>query len=294
MTKRERVDVYKLVADQMLDALDKGTVPWQKPWNTRGIDGAPKNLVSKKPYRGINLWLLAMMPYGCNLWASYKQVTERGGTFKEGELDKPTIVTLWKPIEVNDRENPGEKKKILFLRYYRVWNLEQTEGLERFIDAPAEEEDESFDPIAEAEGLWEGFTDRPKVSYGSDKAAYFPLDDKIVMPAPETFVSPAEFYSTLFHEGVHSTLHESRLNRTLYKDSYAKEELTAEMGAAYLVHIAGIEDEACFDNSAAYIATWQKRISDDPKIVVQAAARAQKAVDHMMKTFDKVEEEVAA
>jgi antirestriction protein ArdC len=295
MTKRERTDVYQIVTDAMLKSLDNGVVPWNKPWKTRGIEGLPANLVSKRPYRGINLWLLGAMPYACNLWASYKQITERGGTFKEGEEKNSTIVTFWKMVPVKDRET-GEQKTIPFLRYYRVYNLEQTEGLDKYIDAPGEPEAEDFDPIKEAEAIWQAYDGQPVVSHGSDKAAYFPGQDKILMPYKKAFKSRAEYYSTLFHEGVHSTGHKDRLNRIDALD-YAREELVAEMGAAFLCHFAGIEDEACFNNSAAYIETWASRISEDPKLIVNAAARAQKATDLILGEAVKqheVKEEKAA
>lgn len=289
-------DVYEIVTDQVIELLEKGTVPWQKPWHG-GKMMLPKNLVSKKGYRGINVFLLsvtaASMGYQSPYWLSYKQAQTCGGNVKQGE--KSTLVVFWKLLDV-EKEEVGETKKdmIPLLRYYRVFNLEQCEGIDPKklpADAmPAEDEDLlDFDPIEECEKVVWSFANSPEIIHDNERRAYYrPMADIVHMPNKELFTSVEEYYSTLFHELTHSTGHEKRLGR---KDNfavaafgsvdYSKEELVAEMGAAFLCGITGIVNRT-IDNSAAYVQGWLKQLKNDKKLVVQAAAQAQRAVDHML------------
>jgi antirestriction protein ArdC len=202
---------------------------------------------------------------------------------KDGEFEQHHLAVFWK---IYKKEVDGEEKEIRLLRYYRVFNVEQCEGIEYPKPEPRAVD---FNPIAEAQAIIDGMPNRPKLTFVGSQAYYRPVTDTVNMPAPESFSSPEEYYSTLFHEHVHSTGHASRLNRfkeeanetvAFGSNKYGKEELTAEMGAAFLCAIAGIVNQT-IENSAAYIEGWRKKIKEDRKLVVFAAARAQKAADYI-------------
>jgi len=195
---------------------------------------------------------------------------------------KATPVIFWKFLDKEDSES-GKTESIPLLRYYRVFNVDQCEGIE----APRDENAETinFKPVEEAEEIVRGYKGSPEVRHNEARAYYLPASDMINMPKPETFSSEEEYYSTLFHEMTHSTGHETRLNRKTLTDlcpfgstNYSKEELIAEMGAAFLCDHAGIENRT-IDNSAAYIRGWVRKFKDKPKLVVNATAQAQEAAD---------------
>lgn len=269
-----KVDVYQVVTDMVLEALDAGVVPWKKPGNR------PRNLASGKVYRGVNVWILAIAGYASPYWVTFKQAKDRGGSVRKGE--KGTKVVLWRWLEAKEEEpETGRKKRFPILRYYTVFNVEQCDGL----DVPASERKVGeFDPLAEAEGILEGF-DGPEVVYGGSAAYYAPALDRVALPERSTFRSVEGFYATAFHELGHSTGHADRLNRPevsgpVYfgSEDYSREELVAEMTSAFLCAHAGIV-ETTIENSAAYIEYWRSKISADPKLVVNVAAAAQKAAD---------------
>jgi antirestriction protein ArdC len=278
-----RNDVYQIVTDRVISLLEAGTVPWRKAW--AGGDEFPKNLASGKAYRGVNVWLLSCAGYGSPYWLSYKQAQARGGSVRKGE--KSSIAVFWKRLETTDKAT-GEAKTIPMLRYYRVFNVEQCDGVEY---PKPEAREVTFNPIAAAESIVESMPARPEITHNEQRAYYQRSSDKVNMPKRDTFNAETEYYSTLFHELIHATGHESRLGRlqndksNFGSSSYAKEELLAEMGASYLNATAGIV-ESTIENSAAYIASWLKRLHDDRKLVVTAAAAAQRASDFILgKTY---------
>ena len=298
---KKKFDIFEAVTAKIIEMLEGGEIPWRKPWDA-AADG-PTNLMSKKAYRGINVWLLGWQPYGSKWWVTYKQAKKLGGHVRKGE--KSTMIVFWKWLEWTREDDEGETETYRYpmLRYYRVFNTEQCEGLEDKIPVEAAVE---FDPIEAAEAIVESMPKKPNIKTGGDRAFYRAIADLVGMPRRETFVSPAEYYSTLFHELGHSTGHESRLKRfdstenlgnIFGSESYSNEELVAEMTAAFLRAEAGITDEAAETNSAAYIQGWLKRLKDDKKLVVYAAAKAQKATDWIMGRkygAEAVTEEVAA
>ena len=186
-----------------------------------------------------------------------------------------------------ERENSetGETEKFPILRTYRVFNLEQCELPQEKIPEAAMVPENAFEPIQVCEELVAGMPDPPTLRHGSGGALYRPATDTVEMPRRERFNGPAGYYSTLFHELAHSTGHPTRLNRPGITDvkpfgtpDYSREELIAEMGAAFLCGHCGIEN-AIIENSAAYIAGWLRQLRNDKRLVVQAAAAAQKAAD---------------
>jgi antirestriction protein ArdC len=271
--------IYTMITEKIQEELEKGNVPWRKPW--AGLEGMPKNMVSKKEYRGINIFLLACQTYVSPYWLTLKQANDLGGKVKKGEKSTPVIFWNWVK-KVN--EETGKVDKIPFLRYYRVFNLEQCEGIES-PDLPIV--NNPFSPLEQCETVAKNMPKKPEIVHERQIACYNPVSDKVNMPRPETFDGNSEYYSTLFHELTHSTGHKDRFNRPEMGTSffgshdYSKEELTAEMGAAFLCGFCGIETST-IENSAAYIRGWLTKLRSDAKMVIQAAAKAQKAVDYIL------------
>lgn len=287
MTKN---DVYSEVTDRIIAALEAGVVPWRRPWD-KGASAGPISLRGGKPYRGINVFMLELEAMTCGYadprWGTYKAITEAGGQVRKGE--KGTRVILWKPVKKEKTEAEAGSGYLL-LRSYTVFNVEQADGIEPLSVTEAD----YVDPDEKADAIIEGYAAPvgPAVIVRGNQAAYSPERDMVYMPAREAFHGTGEYYTTILHELAHSTGHEKRLGRiepALFgSDPYAKEELVAEMTAAMLSRLAGIETTQ--ENSAAYIGHWLGRLKDDRKLVVQAAAQAQKAADLILgETHDKTE-----
>ncbi|QOV92100.1 ArdC family protein [Humisphaera borealis] len=277
-------DIYATITQQVTDMLEKGVAPWRSPILGRTSAGHPKNLDSGKPYRGVNVFLLAFTAYAkgyeSSYWVTFNQAKDRGGSVKKGE--KASMVVFWKQYETEDKQT-GKETKIPVLRYYNVFNAAQCEGLE-VPDAPKFEPID-FKPVEVAEAIAKGYQGAPALEHGGSKAFYRPSDDKVRMPEPTRFASGEEYYSTLFHEYAHSTGHSSRLDRKLDTDpkpfgsaDYGKEELVAEMAAAFLCGHAGI-NPAVIENQTAYLQGWLKTLKSDKKLIISAAGQAQKAAD---------------
>ena len=270
--------VYDIVTDKIIDELRSGVVPWHKPWRSTG--GFPVNMVTKKPYRGVNILLLGMAGYSNPYWGTFKQITEAGGQVRKGE--KSTLIVFFKVVSnEDDPDSESDGARYAVLRYYRVFNVTQADGLaEKF---PAPERPEPVPPPEAVEHLRSLYIDSPRIVHDHNKASYSWVTDTVHMPNVEDFDTTDDYAATLFHELVHSTGHESRLNRdmqnTFGSTSYAKEELIAEVGTAFLCETYGIAHVA---KSASYIESWIKRLSNDHTLIVYAAGRASTAVDYMM------------
>jgi len=282
--------VYEIITDRLLKEIEKGTLPWHKPWKS-ALGEEPANLVSKHAYRGINRFLLSHMAYPRPYYVTYKQATDLGGSVKKGEHGTPVI--FWKTGIYTQTEADGSshEEKSFLLRYYTVFNVEQCDGIEGHLPIITTEPIiNPISPIESADRIVTHFNSRPTITHvRGDRAYYTPSRDTITLPETNQFQSQAEYYSTLFHEMTHSTGHSSRLNRpTLVEASYfgshtyCKEELVAEMGAAFLCGEAGIENEAALKNSASYLDGWRRKLKADSKVVIQAAAQAQKAADFIL------------
>ena len=275
-----RRDAYQAIADRIITLLEKGTVPWHKPWGGEQLH--PRNLTSGKKYRGINTFVLSTAEFESPYWITYKQAADRDGHVRKGEKGFPCVFWNW-----TEKDNPdtGQAEKYAFLKYYTVFNAEQCEGIEYpRIELP----ENQHTPIEACERLVREMPHQPEIRHGGHSASYSPLADLVRMPQPERFDDPESYYSTLFHELTHSTGHASRIARPgmvkptgFGSAAYAKEELTAEMGAAFLCGHTGIERTA-IDNSASYISSWLKRLKNDSRLVVTAGAQAQKAADYIL------------
>jgi antirestriction protein ArdC len=280
-------DLYSEITRKITDMLDKGIVPWRSPILGRAKGGMPRNMNTGKPYRGVNVFLLAFTAYAAgyesSYWITYNQARGRGGHVKKGE--KSSMVVFWKPIEITD-EQTKETKKAFVLRYYSVFNLDQCEGIDK-PDVPTFTPSE-FKPVEAAERIVKGYTDGPVIDHGGSQAFYRPSIDTVKIPEPTRFNSTDEYFSTLFHELSHSTGHTKRLNRKLDSDpkpfgspDYAQEELVAEMSAAFLCGEAGIQP-AVIENQAAYISGWLGKLKADKKLVIHAAGAAAKSADWIL------------
>jgi len=276
--------VYDIITDVIIKRLDAGVIPWRKPWRTFGPS---RNLISGKPYRGINQFILGCAPFSSPFFVTFKQAKECGGFVRAGERSLPCV--FWTEWQVEDKDT-GEDKKIPVLRFYNVFNSEQCDGLNhaRLAELLGADSPAAFNPIADAQAVVDGMPKRPAIQHTEPRAFYRPSTDTVNMPTPGLFVSPESYYDTLFHELGHSTGHASRLARKgimdhhFFGDSdYGQEELVAEMTAAFLCGHCRIE-QAIIENSAAYIGSWLRTIKQDAKLVVIAAAQAQKAADFIL------------
>ncbi len=275
--------IYQMVTDRMVELLERGTVPWNKPWVGSSGFEFPMNFKTKHLYRGVNVFLLSAMGYSSRYWLSFKQAKELGGKVQKGEKGTPVI--FWKKLEVEDRET-GDPKEVPLLRYYMVFNLDQIQGIQA-PDAP-EPVVNKFNPIERAEAIITDMPNPPEIVHNQPRAFYNPQQDRVNLPRPELFSNSKYYYSTAFHELIHSTGHEKRLNRkpsTVLRrfgdKEYSREELVAEMGATFLCALAGIEQET-IENQAAYIQNWIQVLKGSPRLAVQAASSAQAAADYIL------------
>lgn len=280
---------YQVITDRIIEMLEQGVVPWHRPWS-KVAD--PKNLNSGKSYRGINTFMLsaASATYGHTspYWITFKQAKDRGGNIRKGEKGMPIIFYKLLEFDKSDEDNSDddqELNKIPMIRYSTVFNVEQCDG----IDYPTPEIlNQDFDPIQACEEIVQTMPRPPTILHGGARAVYSPAKDRITLPPKNLFEKPEEYYCTLFHELVHSTGHETRLKRheiqkpsSFGTSAYAREELVAEMGAAFLCSKAWIDSQV-IENSASYINGWIKRLKQDQKLLISAASQAQKAADYIV------------
>lgn len=283
-----------IITEKIIAALKAGTVPWQRPFP----HGSPMRSCGK-PYRGINFLLLnhvqMQMSYTSPYWITYNEATKLGATVRPGETS--TMVVFWKKFisksadidtdetdEKDDNEEISISRPRMMLRFYNVFNACQCD------DLPARYHPQNNTPIMEigkyqrADAIIHNYPDPPIIREAVGTPCYSPTTDIVITPPMSHAVSPEAYYATMYHELAHSTGHSKRLNRDLThkfgtKD-YAREELIAEMTACFLCAEAGIEP--LIDNSASYIQSWLKALSNDHNLVVVAAGKAQHAADHIL------------
>lgn len=279
-----KTNVYEMVTERIIAELEKGVIPWEKPWT--GVRSGAYNRVSKRPYSLLNQMLLKHT----GEYATYKQWQDLGGQVKNGE--KSEIVVFWKIFETEEtNKDTGEKetKKIPLLRYYNVFHISQVEGVEPL---KPEQLNDEVEPIEEADKIITDYITREHIEFTecrSNEAYYSPSQDAVVVPMKEQYKVINEYYSTTFHELTHSTGHKNRLNRletgavaAFGSETYSKEELVAEIGSASLMNLLGIETVKTFRNSAAYIQSWLQVLRNDNKFIVSASSKAEKAVNYIL------------
>lgn len=278
------INVYELVTNRIIEQLENNIVPWEKPWSGT-LDGA-FNRVSKKPYSILNQMLLKYD----GEYASFKQWKDLGGHIRKGE--KSEIVVFWKMYPIKEKQDDGTEtiKTIPLLKYINVFHISQVDGVEPLKQKVTHD----IEPIDKAEKILNDYWNRENITIEhvkGDKAFYSPMFDKIQLPLFEQFKQSEEYYSTAFHESVHSTMKTSRCNRqedrkgkvvSFCSEEYSKEELVAEVGSAQLMNIVGIETTKSFRNSTAYIQSWLKVLRNDNKFIVSASSKAEKAVNYIL------------
>jgi antirestriction protein ArdC len=282
----DKKDIFQRVTDDIVSAIEAGAGSYRMPWHTSGgfID-SPINAVSRKPYRGVNvliLWATAQkMGYTSGTWATYKQWQEMGAQVRKGE--KSAHVVFWKFFNVEERREESEErtsKRVPMARDYWVFNADQVIGYEK----PEEKTLTHGERISQAEEFFKSL--QIDLRPGGNQAFYNADADTVHMPEFEAFKEPLFYYSVLSHETTHWTGSATRLNRDMSgrfgTESYAMEELVAELGAAFLCSELSLPTDPRKDH-APYIASWMKALRSDKRAIFTAAAKAQEAVDWMMR-----------
>lgn len=279
----EKKNVYQMVTDRIIEQLEAGVIPWEKPWT--GVQTGAYNRVSKKPYSIIN----QMMLKHSGEYATFKQWRDAGGTIKKGA--KSEIIVFWKIFQQERTKDDGTKEtvNIPMLRYYNVFHISQVEGVD-----PLEKPFADVEPIEAADNIISAYVSREGIKFeeiAGDEAFYSSASDRVVVPLKTQFADTNEWYSTTFHELTHSTLKASRCNRendvkgryvAFGSCEYSKEELVAEIGSASLMNILEIENVKTVRNSAAYIKGWLSVLRNDTRFIVSAASKAEKAVNYIL------------
>ncbi len=287
----QKLDVYTEITNQIIAAIEKGADKFQMPWHRTGTATmSPMNIDTGNAYRGINivsLWAAAQVRnFDTGIWGTYRQWQNAGCQVRKGE--KSSLVIFYKEFERDDEDsdrNDEQPRKRLMARASRVFNVAQVDGY-----TPKEVEPVA-NPVASIDAADRFITaTKAKISHGGESAYYAPATDVIQMPPRESFHGTATssateaYYSTLLHELTHWSGHKSRCDRftdgAFKKDDYAREELVAELGAAFLCGHLGVTLEPRPDH-AAYIDHWLKILKADSKAIFQASSQATKAVDFL-------------
>ena len=293
-------DIHAAITNRIIEQLSQGVIPWHKPWKVSGIKikGANGlrhvafNRITKTAYSPLNQMLLSR----AGEYATFAQWKKLGGTIRKGA--KSEMVVFWSTgYKKKGEDDDGNEIDVYVtydfpvLKFYNVFHIHDVEGVAPLEQAALNEGNaETFDSIETAERIAYEYSERERceICYGGESAFYSPMLDYVQIPCRAAFgENVGGFYSTLFHELTHSTGAESRLNRLekgqrFGNESYSKEELTAELGAAGLLSILGIETESTFTNSAAYIQNWLQVLKNDNKMIVSAATRAEKAIKYII------------
>lgn len=282
-------DIYEEITNRIIDEMEKGIIPWQRPWTSS--NGAVSHITGR-PYSLLNQILLLdendlLDKENCSKeFLTYKQVQEIGGRVKKGEKSK--FVVFWKVYTKEIVTKDGEKKveSIPLLKYYNVFEVNQCENISH---KWSKEKRADLQTVEEAENVVKNYFDREKCKLfirESDKAFYAPLTDSVCVPKLSQYDIEAEYYSTLFHEMVHSTGHKTRLDRLSdwkpKSQEYAKEELVAELGSVFLLNKTNIDCKKAFKNSVGYLQGWSRALKEDKKMFVSAASKAEKAVNYII------------
>ena len=295
-----KFDAYAYVNDNIISQLDKGIIPWKKPWSVATND--PQMVaVSHSTGRAYSLLNQMLLGLRHGEYLTYIQAQKEGGHVKKGA--KASTVVFWKILgfdELGKLIKSGDKntkvaKTVPMLQGYSVFHIDDCEGIKPKFEKAMPK---GAKIVPNAEEIVKGYTEYTGLNLERDerrgKACYSPQLDRILVPCFEQYEETSEYYSTLFHEMAHSTGHESRLNRFDGKDStisgfdsYSKEELVAEMTATMLCAYCGINNEAQTTNSIAYLQNWGEKIKQDRTLIVSAASKAEKAFNYILDSVEK-------
>ena len=286
----EMKDVYSRITNTIIAELEQGTRPWLKPWNAEHAAGRITRPLRHNgiPYKGINvvmLWSASVTKgYACPLWLTFKQALELGGNVRKGETGE--LVVYANSISRTETDNAGDEheRNIPFLKGYTVFNAEQCENLPA--QYSARPEPSAVTPLARIERADRFFAATgADIRHGGSRAFYSHGADFVQMPPFETFRDAESHAMVLAHELTHWTKHETRLDRDFGRqrfgdEGYAKEELVAELGSAFLAADLELTPEPRADH-ASYIASWLKALKDDKRLIFTAASHAQRAADYL-------------
>jgi len=275
---------YKSVNARILKEIEKGNLVYRKPWK----NGAAFNYETGRPYRGGNAFMIAIQNHfnatGYSRFLTSKQIRERGGKLKKNAeaFFVEAYIKTEKPIVNKKGEDTIEVQEGIIP--YVVYPLEHTTGVKLKKNDP-----EVKLTIPSAHSVVENMPKRPKILNGGNRAFYIPSRDNVQMPLKKAFNSMNEYYSTLFHELIHSTGHKKRVGRDMSgkggDSKYAMEELIAELGASYLCAVCEIE-YFTINNSAAYLKGWSKRLAEEiknnPRFLMRAVYSATKAANYIL------------
>lgn len=279
MEKTEKRNPSKEITEKIIRQLENGTIPWKKPWF--GVRSGAKSYSTGKPYSLLNQFILMKPGY----YLTFNQAQKLGGHVKKGA--KADFIYFWNMIHKTEENKSGEKVQVTipYLKAYAVFHEDDCE------DIPKKSESEKlllpeFSPIDSAENVFAAYIKREHIGFSNvkgDRAFYSPLSDSITLPLKEQFAKPAAYYSTLYHEAAHSTGAKNRLNRFeensyFGSEPYSKEELVAEISAAVSLNELGIDTPDTEQNTIAYCQSWLKVLKNDPKFIISAASKADKAV----------------
>lgn len=285
----EKMNVYEMVTARIVEEMSKGNIPWQKPW--KGAKGCAADYAisytSRRAYSILNQWLLGEP----GEYLTFNQIQALGGKLKRGSKSR-MVVFYTKAKYIKKDEETGEEKEVTYplLKYYNVFHINQTEGIPSKVKA---DEEVAIETDLTADAVIADYVQREGIKFynkmQSDRAYYQPSADMVVVSMPEQYTEIAEYYSTTFHELTHSTMKKSRCDREMENadaffgnHSYSREELVAEMGAAMICSRLGLAIDKSLRNSAAYIQGWIKTFKGDPKMIVWASSRAEKAARYIL------------
>ena len=287
MKARPENKVYGIITDKIVNLLEGGVIPWEQKWDNQ----LPQNFVSKHQYTGFNFFYLYVMAieksYNAPYWLTFKQIQDAKGKLKPDQYKRGEIVIFYKMntwVDKNELDEKGQPKVKAYpiLRFYTVYNIEQTEGIDWKSSL------RKNNPIEACEAIVKNYKDCPTITHAVGVPHYTLELDNITLPDLSIYEEPQYYYKTLFHELTHSTGHEKRLGRFKPEDSvsfgsedYSKEELIAELGSAFLCADTGISNEQTQGHSASYIKGWLKALKNDERLIVEASGKAQKAVDYV-------------
>jgi antirestriction protein ArdC len=276
------------VTARIISELEAGRVPWVQPWGKTGTGpGLPRNALTARSYSGVNVLILwgAVIEQGwpSQSWLTFRQAIEAGGGVRKGERGT-TVVYADRFIPEAERaravETGGDAKAIPFLKRFTVFNVAQCEGLRPGLAAdPAPLPERQIVPVAETVIAASGVD----FIIRGDRAFYVPSLDFVQVPPQPAFFEQINYYRTCLHELTHATGHASRLGRNLTNSfgskDYAREELIAEMGSAFLCAALGIEPTV---RHADYLASWLEVLREDSRAIFRAASAASKAADWLL------------
>ena len=287
MSKKVHETMTRMFIERVQERRDNGedvSAPWKRLWNPAlGMD---RNIVTGKAYRGSNVFMTAIQGYASPFWGTKKQLLGAGGTINRQEDGKlvPYCPILFWSFPTPEQKAAG---RFPFCKFYQVWNVEQTTGLEALAASKLEgDTGEPVNPIESAQAIVDGWAGKPDIRFGDSRAYYTPGNDTVSMPEMQAFKNAEAFYSTLFHELAHAAGHRTRPGRDgvvnpvrFASHDYSEEELVAEMSAGMLAGAAGIDTPETVENSAAYLDNWLAKLKREPSWLAQAGGQAQKAAD---------------